>query len=470
MGRSRSENPKEHISYVKQKLPNGWKYVLEVVSVYDPAIQNSRKLRSKIVGKLPPGEEDVNKRVPTQPRRKKAQPQPDAVPSAVTEALADVEDPRRQACVTYPLEVVLLVVIMAGVAGFTSNYEIAEYWKTNRKQLTQLIRDFPDSDISHDTVRRLLKVLGQQDAEQLIQRFASPVVEAAIERVIAVDGKSVRASKGEDAPNGKYFISAYESETEVCLSHKFIDAKHNEITYASELIEALNVQGAVITCDALNTQTQFADTVLAKGADYCFALKCNQKLLHDAVKEWFDSKVGAKMVKAQTSLDADHGRIERRSVQVLPASVLKSTYPELLEKWSGLEEGSIVRTTTSIEDKKHKVTSEQDRYFITSLCFDSQYIAQRLLRVIRSHWSIENKLHWVLDVVFSEDRTKCSNVDYLKGRAALTKISYNLMSRLQTQEEERTGKKAASKKSLQARYSNPETFLQELKLLLAESN
>lgn len=112
-------------------------------------------------------------------------------------------------------------------------------------------------------------------------------------------------------------------------------------------------------------------------------------------------------------------------------------------------------------------TSEETRYFITSLGFDSQYIAERVIRCIRSHWAIENSLHWCLDVTFNQDRTQCTNADYIKGRTVLNKVAFNLLSKLQSAELERTGKQAPSKPMLKARFSNPETLIAAMAQLFA---
>ena len=104
-------------------------------------------------------------------------------------------------------------------------------------------------------------------------------------------------------------------------------------------------------------------------------------------------------------------------------------------------------------------TTEETRYFITSLAFDAQYIAQRVMRCIRSHWGIENSLHWCLDVTFNQDRTQCSNADYIKGQTVLNKMAFNLLSKMQNLEVERTGKQAPSKPMLKARFSNPEALI-----------
>lgn len=132
---------------------------------------------------------------------------------------------------------------------------------------------------------------------------------------------------------------------------------------------------------------------------------------------------------------------------------------KLVEQWPGLEDGCFVKTTTQRTVTSTGETSEETRYFITSLAFDAQYIAQRVMRCIRSHWGIENSLHWCLDVTFNQDRTQCSNADYIKGRTILNKMAFNLLSKMQNLEVERTGKQAPSKPMLKARFSNPEALI-----------
>ena len=188
MPRPRSENPKEHVSLVRSKQKNGWYYVLKVTSVYDPKIKNSRKIRSRLVGKLPPAETDLNKMIPTEPgqgRKKKSIP----------EALAELKDSRTPLCVVYPLDLTLLVVVLAAMAGYTSCYQIAQYWASNRVVLKKYFDDFPDRDSSHDTVRRLIKLIGKQQSEQLINRFTEQFLSPINHRVVSLDGQSVKASK-----------------------------------------------------------------------------------------------------------------------------------------------------------------------------------------------------------------------------------------------------------------------------------
>ena len=447
MSRPRSENPKEHVSLIRSKQKNGWYYVLEVTSVYDPKIKNSRKIRSRLVGKLPPGETDLNKMIPTesgQGRKKKSIP----------EALAELKDSRNPLYVVYPLDLTLLVVVLVAMAGYTSCYQIAQYWASNRAVLKKYFDDFPDRDISHDTVRRLIKLIGKQQSEQLIKRFTEQLLNPIKHRVVSLDGQSVKASKTLLQPRGQYVLNVYDSDDQLCLEQRVIGEKENEITHAADLIDSLDIKGTVVTCDALNTQTKLVQKIVQKGADYCVAVKDNQQALFDLVKAWFRTEP-SQLIKDNQTLDSDHCRIETRRIQVLPGSLMDGPiYQDVLKKWPGLDDGCMIKLATETVIKNTGEIRYDERYFISSLHFDEQYIAQLLLKTIRSHWAIENNLHWVLDVTFNQDRMHCRNADYLAGRTVLSKLAYNIISKAQANEEMQTGKKSATKPQWVVRFNN----------------
>lgn len=306
-------------------------------------------------------------------------------------------------------------------------------------------------------MRRLIKLLGSQDASKLLRRFTEPLVQELSQKIISIDGQAVRAAAkaGEQA---RYSLNVYNSDLGLCVNQVWVEEKENEITRAVEAIEQLDLKGAVLTCDALNTQKKLCAKLLEKGADYCMALKRNHAYLHDEVSGWFNTSKASDMAKTAARIDKGHGRYEERTVSVLPASICVLNR-KLVEQWPGLEDGCFVKTTTQRTVTSTGETSEETRYFITSLAFDAQYIAQRVMRCIRSHWGIENSLHWCLDVTFNQDRTQCSNADYIKGRTILNKMAFNLLSKMQNLEVERTGKQAPSKPMLKARFSNPEALI-----------
>lgn len=452
MPRPRNPNPQPKKYIVKQKLKNGGYHVLERTTVFDPDRRQMKVLSSRLIGKLEPGQTDLSQMVETDKfysrNKKKAA-------TDVVQPLDGLTDTRRSERVTYPLDVVLLVVVLAAVCGFTSNYAIAEFWAAHRSTFERLINDFPKADISHDTVRRLIKLLGSQDASKLLRRFTEPLVQELSQKIISIDGQAVRAAAkaGEQA---RYSLNVYNSDLGLCVNQVWVEEK--EITRAVEAIEQLDLKGAVLTCDALNTQKKLCAKLLEKGADYCMALKRNHAYLHDEVSGWFNTSKASDMAKTAARIDKGHGRYEERTVSILPASICVLNR-KLVEQWPGLEDGCFVKTTTQRTVTSTGETSEETRYFITSLAFDAQYIAQRVMRCIRSHWGIENSLHWCLDVTFNQDRTQCSNADYIKGRTVLNKMAFNLLSKMQNLEVERTGKQAPSKPMLKARFSNPEALI-----------
>ena len=454
MPRPRNPNPQPKKYIVKQKLKNGGYHVLERTTVFDPDRRQMKVLSSRLIGKLEPGQTDLSQMVETDKfysrNKKKAA-------TDVVQPLDGLTDTRRSERVTYPLDVVLLVVVLAAVCGFTSNYAIAEFWAAHRSTFERLIKNFPKADISHDTVRRLIKLLGAQDASKLLRRFTEPLVQELAQKIISIDGQAVRAAAkaGEQA---RYALNVYNSDLGLCVNQVWVEEKENEITRAVEAIEQLDLKGAVLTCDALNTQKKLCAKLLEKGADYCMALKRNHAYLYDEVSGWFNTRKASDMTKTAARIDKGHGRYEERTVSVLPASICVLNR-KLVEQWPGLEDGCFVKTTTQRTVTSSGETSEETRYFITSLAFDAQYIAQRVMRCIRSHWGIENSLHWCLDVTFNQDRTQCSNADYIKGRTVLNKMAFNLLSKMQNLEVERTGKQAPSKPMLKARFSNPEALI-----------
>ena len=438
------KDAKIRTSLVKIKQKNGWIYVKRVKSFYDPTIKNSRNIEAVLIGKLPPGEEDISKMIPTEPRKRS---------SEIPAALSSVPDSRAQHLIVYPLDTVLFVTILAMVNGCTSDYQVAEFWKTHRQVLAQWIPHFPKEDISHDTINRLVSILGRSDVNHLIGEFTKPLMAKFTHRTLCMDGQAVRATKNEQCPQGRYILNLYDADNLMSIQQQLVNAKTNEITHACELIKHLDLDGATITCDALNTQSDFVSSIIDKGADYCVAVKKNQKGLFEQVRGWFETSE-IQRAKCQSKLDCGHGRVELRTIEVLPGSLVTDSLKTISGKWPGLHRGTIIRATTEMVNKKTRQTSQDTRYFISSLRWDKNYIAERLMTVIRTHWSIENQLHWVLDVLFDQDNKMCKNARYLNGWTALNKLSYNLLSKLQTDEEISTARKASSRPVWQIRLSD----------------
>ena len=240
------------------------------------------------------------------------------------------------------------------------------------------------------------------------------------------------------------------------LAQQVIGEKNNEITHASKLIDTLDIRGAIVTADALNTQTEFAAKIIAEKADYCLALKANQDLTYEQVRGFFE--LGTHEYKiARPSVTDQGGKITKRKTRVLPGALLPE---EILNKWVGLDEGSIVEAVTdTVKKNTGEILGPQVRYYISSLRYDAPNVEQVLHRAIRQHWAIENKGHWALDMAFNQDRLQCTNAQYLAGRTLLNKIALNFTTKIQTRLEETTGKEAPSKPVIRARLNKIEDML-----------
>lgn len=433
----------------EKKFKSGLTHVYEILSYYDPVTKNNKRIDSKLLGKFSKDSIDTNNLESTDKKySSKKVALADVAPN-----VDDVPDTRAAERVMYPLDVVLFVILLAQMAGYSSCYAIAEFWKAQKDVLSKLLKNFPEKDISHDTVRRIIKLLGGQDAVNVIRRFTDPLVQFLKRRIISMDGQAVRAAIKEDNGAARYVLNVFANEDQLCLNQVYIGPKENEITQAINALSGMNIRGAVVTTDALNTQKNLCQFVLDQGADYCFALKQNHKNLYGEVSTWFQAKSLSAAVKEISRDDDGHGRKEHRVYRVLPANSNKLLM-EYVTEWPGLEDGCVVETTTTRISKKTGEKSVETRYFITSLYYDELYIAEAVAHAIRGHWGIENSLHWTLDVTMNQDRTQCRNAEFLNGKTSMNKVSFNLFSKIQALLEEESGKKAPSKRALMAKLSN----------------
>ena len=295
--------------------------------------------------------------------------------------------------------------------------------------------------------------------QKLYKHLVAPLIYKFHQRIVAVDGQAVRASKTAKVKTGKYVLSFFDTENGVVLGQKLIGEKENEITHAADMVEGLDLHGCVVTADALNTQTKFANALIKKGADYCLAVKENHKELYLDLQLAFLDVTETRTKKVQNSQPVKHGRVENRDYSVLPGTVLSSKH---LDKWPGLDEGCIVRTVTKSIKKTTEQTSELVRYYICSLNFDNPHITEQIARAIRRHWAIENELHYVLDVDFNQDRTQCKNANYIQNRTLLNKTALAIIRNAQKQEIELTGKEPMSVKRFMEKFSVLDKALEAL--------
>ena len=309
---------------------------------------------------------------------------------------SEITDLRQKGKVQYPLAYVYLAALLCSLSGQTNCVQIVDYWKNNRPALESIFEDFPKQDISHDTVRRLLMLIDPDQFQSFYSKLGKPLLHKFTSRVVAVDGQAVRASKNSTQKNGKYILTFYDTDNGIALGQKLIGEKHNEITYAADMVEGLDLRGSIVTADALHTQEKFAAKLIEQGADYCLAVKQNQKTLYYDIQLCFVDRLETRTLEIE-KIELGHGRIETRRISVSPGNTLKADH---LKKWIGLDEGTIIKATTEIVDKTTGQISSLDRYFICSLNWFNTHIAEQCARAVRRYWGIENDMHYVLDVDF----------------------------------------------------------------------
>lgn len=342
-----------------------------------------------------------------------------AMTCALVEQLQTIEDPRRQ-CenLKHPLVDVIMLGFCGVLAGCEDFVEIAT-WGTVHEAFLRTFLALPHGIPSHDTLTRVFALL-QPDTLQavvlpwLLERRGLPG------EWVHLDGKTLRGTRCKSQKlKGLHVVSAWAGQTGITLGQVAVDAKSNEITALPELLQLLDLHEKIVTIDAIGCQREIAQTIVEGGGDYILAVKANQPTLHTDLQEAFAQAPAPKLRSSRhtTTFEKGHGRYEQRTVQVLPAREYLSAAQMAL--WVGVL--SLVMVTRVVWEQASEAQSTEVRYFLSSL----PPVARRLGGAIRGHWSIENGLHWVLDVVFREDarriydRTAAANVAFL-NRLALS--------------------------------------------------
>lgn len=266
---------------------------------------------------------------------------------------------------------------------------------------------------SHDTFSRLFRLLDPAQFQAAFQRFMAKF-SGQCQGVVAIDGKVLRRSF--DQASGKsalHMVSAWGCDQRMVLAQIATDAKSNEITAVPELLKLLSLKGTIVTTDALNCQRAIAQQIIDQGGDYVLALKANQGTLHDDVRTYLEDPA-ASMTTAKPSVDADHGRIETRTATVCPDVGWLDAH-----RWPGL---AAIGKVTRIREMAAKTTSETAYYLLSSALSP-----ERFNEVVRSHWGVENQLHWRLDVVMNEDQDRSRMGHAPENLAVLRHMALNIM-------------------------------------------
>lgn len=309
----------------------------------------------------------------------------------------DLKDPRQQGKVDYPLEEILLLCLLAVLAGAETITDIALFGR-KKLDLLRRFRPFDRGTPAHDHLGDILAVL---DPDQFQRCFVAWVaaLTGTPEGVVAIDGKTVRRSgKKKDGKAPIHMVSAFAARQRLVLGQVKVAEKSNEIIAIPKLLEMLAIEGAIVTIDAMGCQRDIAQKVLEKKADYLLALKGNQGSLREDVELFVAEQKAAGFkdttISRDQTVDGDHGRIETRTTTVLH----DVGWLQQRHDWPGLNAVVIVESEREVGDKVERET----RFYITSLVL----LAATLAPIVRSHWAIENSLHWVMDMIFRDDECR----------------------------------------------------------------
>lgn len=347
----------------------------------------------------------------------------------------DLPDPRQRGKVIYPLDEVLLFCLLAVLGGAETFVDIALFGE-KKIGLLRRFRPFRDGTPSHDHLGDIFATL---DAVQFQRCFVAWVaaLTGAPADVIAIDGKTLRRSyqkKGAKAPI--HMVSAFAARQRLVLGQVKVADKSNEIVAIPALLAMMAIEGAIVTIDAMGCQREIAQQILDQKADYVLALKGNQATLREDV-EFFAAEQKANgfkdtKISRHETVDGDHGRIETRTYTVIH----DVAWLQARHDWPGLRGVIMVESTREVANKIERET----RFYITSLAWP----AIQLGSVVRSHWAVENSLHWVMDMIFRDDECRIRTDHAPANFTTLRHIALNLIRNAPGKESLRLKRKVAA--------------------------
>ena len=341
--------------------------------------------------------------------------------AGLIERFGDLPDPRVEGRTDHDLLDIIVLALCAVMSG-AEGWDDMEDWGRERegwlRQYLRLRNGIP----GHDTIRRVFEAISPLALEQRFEAWMSETCPAVKGRVIAIDGKALRGSaRSERGLRALHQVSAYAAEYGLTLGQRTCAEKSNEITAIEELLPSLALEGAIVTIDAMGCQTAIAQQITDGGGDYVLAVKDNQRHLADALRDFFSTLNAPgyprRPVSQHDTLDKGHGRIETRRC----IAVSELDWLELLglkARWSKLTSVACIESTREIAGR----VETEKRYVISSLPADSR----RLLHSVRSHWGIENGLHWCLDVTFGEDASLIRLRNAAQNFSFLRRLALNL--------------------------------------------
>lgn len=339
------------------------------------------------------------------------------------ECFGELADPRVERTKKHMLLDIIGLSICGVLSGAEGWEEIEDFGKEHEAWFKQFLL-LPNGIPSHDTISRVFSALDPQGLQAGCIKWLKRISCLLSEDIIAIDGKSLRGSKQiNQCKKALHIINAWSCANQVCLGQLKVADKSNEIPAVPELLKLLYLKGAIVTLDAMGAQEDTVKLIRESEADYVITLKGNQGALHETVKDSFvlhDKSSGViKVHRADAEIVSEHGRIEERFIEVMGTDKLH----EMIDaRWKDLH--SIARITyTSTEPATGEITIEK-RHLISSILPDKP---EKILHAARTHWQVENTLHWTLDVTFSEDDCRIRDENAAVNFSWLRKFALGLL-------------------------------------------
>jgi predicted transposase YbfD/YdcC len=343
---------------------------------------------------------------------------------SIVQYFEDLPDPRAGPNAVHKLVDIIVIAVCAVIAGCEACTQMAEYGRRKESWLRRFL-ELPRGIPSHDTFSRVLALLDATKFQECFMRWAAALHQATGGKIVAIDGKTLRRSfDGAKGRGPLHLVSAWCSENHVSLGQLAVDAKTNEITAIPELLELLEIPGAIVTIDAAGCQRAIVSKIRQQKADYVLALKKNQNTLYEDVAARFEQLQAQQSAPCNVyeTHEKGHGREERRTTYALP---VPGNLPQR-DLWKDLQSIGMVVSRRVLNGREES----QVRYYISSLADN----AEELAKAVRWHWGIENSLHWVLDVTFREDDCRIRKGYGPENMATLRRLAISLLKRESTKQ------------------------------------
>lgn len=383
------------------------------------------------------------------PTRKKPPVQPQLplteihkIQASLSTYFEELPDPRVSRTKKHLLKDILVIAILAVIAG-AQGWEDMENYGLSKQEWLEEFLELPHGIPCDDTFRRLFERINPMALENCLSQWLNNLLASVTKEVIPIDGKSLRSSYDRNqGVKALHLLTAWASEQRLILGQVKVEDHSNEITAIPALLELIDISGAIITIDAMGTQTEIVKRIRQKKADYVLCLKANHPTLFNQVKQWFktarENDFDSVELDHERKVEKGHHRIEKRQVWAIPVSAFGGLYQQ--QQWSGLKTIVVVERIRHLWNK----TTKEVQFYLSSLPADAQLNGH----AIRKHWGIENQVHWTLDVSFGEDDCRIRSGKSPHNFALLRRWGLNILN------QEKTLKRSTRQKSKRAAMNN----------------